>query len=234
MGIYWEGFVALYTLNFLNLISPGAGCALTVRNAGLYSLKIGVITGLGICLSSYFHKSFSILMGSVLNDYRWLMTPLKCVGAFYLCYLGYKCWVEALKPQLQVQTVGGGGVSSDINDESAEQGISNGKAFRMGFFTDLLNPQASFVFFAIVEATLQPTPGLGLKLGIVHILIATSVVWYVVLAAFFSTPKIQEQFVKYSSVINILTGTLMIYFGISLGVLSTVKAAYAAVVGVFV
>ena len=205
MEAYWTEFLALYAINFVNLVSPGAGFALTVRHSISYSRKIGVLTGFGIVLSSLIHKSYTFLgFGLVISQNPLLFSIIKYSGAAFLLYMGLVTFKNIYMSRFKTSMALG------INFESKEN-ITSKKGFSLGFFTDLLNPQASLCFMTIVAATVSPSTPLAIQ-GIYGIaLISTSLLWYTFLALFVTTPLLYEKFMKVEKIVDVMTGSLMIY-----------------------
>ena len=154
LASYWAEFLALYTINFLNLISPGAGCVLTLRNSTVYDRKTGIVTGFGIVASSVLHKTYTLLgFGLVVSQSDLLFNVIKFSGCFYLIYLGFQSWRHSSLPfKLNL-----------IDVKPSKKPLTTTQAFKMGFLTDLLNPQASLCFISIVSATISPQTPLKLQ-----------------------------------------------------------------------
>lgn len=205
MEAYWPEFLALYTINFLNLVSPGAGFAITVRHSISYSRKIGVMTGLGIVLSSLFHKSYTFLgFGLIISQNPILFSVIKYAGAAFLAYMGIMSF-KSLYVSL-FKTVSVAGTTFDVDDV-----VTPKKGFTLGFFTDLLNPQASLCFMTIVAATVSPSTPLHVQALYGLALIITSLLWYTFLALFVTTPLLYEKFMKTEKVVDAVAGSLLIY-----------------------
>jgi threonine/homoserine/homoserine lactone efflux protein len=209
---YWSEFVMLFILNLLNLISPGAGCALTMRNSTIYSRKAGLFTGFGIVCSSIIHKTYSLLgFGLIISQTTWLFNIIKYVGTAYLFYLGTQCIISLFRA---------GDTKVGLQDNKMAHATWF-KFFKLGFFTDLLNPTASLGFITIISATLSPNTPKQLLLLYGVIMTCCSIIWYSILAYFFSSNIIKNWLPKSTSIIDGITGGFLIFLGIKLsGVLA--------------
>tara|TARA_A100000171_G_scaffold38578_1_gene37969 strand:+ start:63 stop:686 length:624 start_codon:yes stop_codon:yes gene_type:complete len=204
-------------MNLLNLVSPGAGFAVIVRNSAVGSCRIGLLTGLGIVASSFLHKSYTFLgFGLLISQNEMLFTFVKYAGCIHLAYLGLKCLWEGLgkKEELPRCTL-------PVPGRGATPSLKGYQGFRMGFLTDLLNPQASLCFMSLVAATVSPATPLKVQLFYGFILLGTSVIWYSCVALFFSSSKLQKYFLSLRRIFESMMGGSMLYLSFRLLSLST-------------
>lgn len=208
--IYWPEFLLLFTANFINLISPGAGFTITARNAFLYGKKIGLLTGFGIVTSSIIHKTYSLLGFSwILSMYPSLFTILKYAGALYITYLGVQCFINGRSIRYNTPKD-----SEKKEVIQKHKHLSNWQAFRIGFITDLLNPMASITFLSLVSSTISPGTPISSLILYVFILICTSIWWYSTLAVVFSNSKLGFFLNRYKSPIEYLNGSILVWLGL--------------------
>jgi RhtB (resistance to homoserine/threonine) family protein len=200
----------LFSANLLNLISPGSGFIITVRNSTLFARKVGIATGLGIVTSSIIHKTYTLLgFGLIVSKSEWLFNGIKYAGCAYLIYLGIKCFRPSYR------------TLPSFKKKKTIPGLSRINAFRMGFLTDILNPQASLCFITIVTATVSPKTPIKVQLLYGFALILTSLLWYMLLALFFSNYRLQSLLQQSQRWIEPLTGVVMIGLGIRLAQLTS-------------
>jgi RhtB (resistance to homoserine/threonine) family protein len=209
MTHYLPEFFLLYIANFINLVSPGAGFAIVVRNSSVHSRKAGILTGLGICASSFIHKAYTFMgFGLVVSRSPILFNTIKWAGCAFLLYLGYQCFKNSRKKPAREHHM------------AVSQDLSASQAFRMGFFTDLLNPQASLSFIVLVTATVSPDTPITVQ-GLYGLaLISTSLVWYTTVALFFSNSYLQRAFQGIRQWLDRLMGSVLIGLGIRLALIS--------------
>lgn len=136
------------------------------RIAGLISLAgtaVGFVVYMGMA-----NAGLAVVFVAV----PWLYVGFKAAGALYLAYLAW----QALRP-------GGRG----LFETTALERDSAGRLFRMGLFTNLLNPKAAIMYLALIPQFVDPGRGhaarQGLLLGGIQITVSVLVNAVIVLAA---------------------------------------------------
>lgn len=201
MSAYLPEFLLLFSINFLNVISPGACFAIVVRNSALYSRPVGVATALGVALSSCIQKTYVLLgFGLFIAQRPALFHTVKYLGCAHLLYLAY-CSIRNSRQR----TLDG----TRIEDSDIKP-LSPLGAFRMGFLTDTLNPQASFGFMSIVLATVSPETPIAIQSVYAVFLVMTALVWYVVVAVSFSNNYLRVWFRRVQHWFERLMGGLLL------------------------
>lgn len=186
MSQFLPEFFLLFSINFLNVVSPGACFAIVVRNSAMYSRRVGVATALGVALSSCIQKTYVLLgFGLFLSQRPALFHAVKYIGCAHLVYLAYCSIRNSTRKSVEV---------SGSNFGVPQKPLSTLGAFRMGFLTDTLNPQASFGFMSIVLATVSPETPLGVQSIYAVFLVLTALVWYVLMALSFSNSYLRAWF----------------------------------------
>ncbi len=200
-------FLELYSINFVNLISPGAGFALMVRNSSLYGRKVGLYTAFGITSSSLIHKSYTLLgFGLIVSQTPWLYLAIKYLGSCYLAYLGLFNLIHAFKPKKM----------KVFSEDLLDKGLTRWQGFRNGFLVDMMNPSASLSFVCIVVSTVSVSTSLPVRGLYVVILILTSLAWYCLLAFTFSHDRLMRFNKRFGRVIETIMGGFLIYLGVKL------------------
>lgn len=208
MHSYLPEFIALFSLNFLNLVSPGPETALMVHNSSRHSRKIGFYTGLGIVGSTIIHKTYTLLgFGMFISKSPILFTGIKIAGCLYLFYLAYKIFFNSKHVDQTVTT---------------PKRLTSGKAFRMGFLMDILHPSASLFFMSIFAATVSPETPFKIQAVYVALLVMTSLTWYTLLSCFFSNKILAHYMNKAGKIMDKITGITLFGLGIRLAMI-TVK-----------
>ncbi|ARN85158.1 LysE family transporter [Candidatus Nucleicultrix amoebiphila] len=208
---YWPEFVILFTINALNVLSPGACFAVTVRNSAVYTRKVGVLTALGIAASSCIQKSYVLLgFGLFLAKNPTLFYIVKYVGCAHLIYLAFCCFKNS-KKKIKPLSIG---------HALPHNQLSSFAAFRSGFLTDTLNPQASLGFMSIVVATVSPTTPISVQILYAVPLILTATLWYTTVALFFSNSALRTWFTKIQHWFERLMGSVLIGLSIRLAMIT--------------
>lgn len=191
--------IAVITITVFAVISPGPDFAMVSRNSLTLSRQAGTLTAIGIGLGVMVHVTYTIMgIGVIIHQSLVLFTLLKIAGSLYLIWLGIK--MIRAKPQTE-------GIDKPLN-------VPNGLvAMKMGFMTNVLNPKTSiFIVSLFMQVVKVDTPstiliGYGLLISIIHI------IWFALVARFFSTPTIRNKMIKIRCWIDRFFGLLLISFG---------------------
>ncbi|MBF0637853.1 LysE family transporter [Pseudomonas protegens] len=195
------------TITILAVLSPGADFALVTRNSLLLSRRHGVFTALGIGLGVMVHIGYSLLgVGMLLQQSLLWFTGLKIAGALYLIYLG----IKLLRSPEQRP-----------GEEPAEGArMSTWGALRSGFLTNALNPKTMIFVLSLFMQVIQPGTALPVQIGYGAIIVLAHVLWFVLVALFFSAPAIAGRLLAYKRRIDQLFGAVLVGFGLLVSVLS--------------
>lgn len=183
------------------VISPGPNMIYLLSRSITQGRKAGMISLAGVICGFMFHilmVSFSLT--AVLFTIPYAYTILKTAGVVYLLYLAW----QAIKP-------GSKNVFEARTDLKAD---TRGKLFRMGFFTNVLNPKVAVFYLSFFPQFIKPAYGSvfrqSLTLGITQMIVSFTVNFIIVLVAarvarwFSANPKwirIQKWFMA-----SVLTG----------------------------
>jgi threonine/homoserine/homoserine lactone efflux protein len=210
MHIYWPEFLMLFTINMMNVLSPGACFAITVRNSTMYNRKIGLLTALGVASSSCIQKTYVLLgFGLFLAKNPMLFQTVKYVGCAHLIYLAFCCFKNAKKKPKII-----------FKEQKAHTALSSWGAFRSGFLTDSLNPQASLGFMSIVVATVSPSTPVTIQAYYAIPLVLTATLWYTTVAFFFSNKYLRQWFNHVQHWFERIMGSLLIGLSFRLAMLT--------------
>ncbi|MEL6137565.1 MAG: LysE family translocator [Cyanobacteria bacterium J06628_6] len=88
---FWAGWLTVFAVGLVAVVTPGPDFALTLRSALAYSRRAGVFTAVGIGLGNTVHATYSLVgIGALISQSILLFNALKLLGAAYLIYLGIK------------------------------------------------------------------------------------------------------------------------------------------------
>ena len=199
-------YLFVITCIFL-VILPGPDTAIMTKNTLTVGKQGGFKTMLGICCALSIHTLTAVVgLSAIIAKSALLFSIFKYIGALYLIYLGTKSlWAlrnkETTKP---IETI-------------AKSKYKNESSLKQGFLTNLLNPKIAVFFLTFLPQFVNPgshTFMPFLILGITYIVL--TVVWYLFyiyllnqISVFMKKPKTQK-------VIEGITGTILIGFGIKL------------------
>jgi RhtB (resistance to homoserine/threonine) family protein len=201
-----ENFSLFVIMCILLIILPGPDTAIATKNTLTIGRNGGFKTILGTCCALLIHTLAAVVgLSAIIVKSALLFSVFKYFGAVYLVYLGIKT-LWALK---QNKTT-----ASDITAESKYEGKS---CFKQGFLTNLLNPKVAVFFLTFLPQFVESGSQSYIPfliMGITYMLLtALWFLFYIYLLdqirAFMKRPKTQ-------SVIEGITGTILIGFGIKL------------------
>ncbi|MGD0812937.1 MAG: LysE family transporter [Verrucomicrobiota bacterium] len=200
-------FITVAVIGTLAVISPGPDFLIVTRNSLLYSKRVGFATALGIAVGNVGWIAMSVLgISVVIARTVLLFNALKLLGAVYLIYLGARLLCGGREPVME--RILPQGASEE------KKHLSPPKAFRMGLFTNILNPKCAMFyvsFFSMVITRSTPTVE-QCAYGLEVMLIA--ICWFSLLATVLSVEKIRGPFRHFSVWLNRVTGTILIVLGV--------------------
>ncbi|MGC5701358.1 LysE family transporter [Pseudomonas sp. NFXW11] len=198
--------LVVITITVLAVLSPGADFALVTRNSLALSRRHGVLTALGIGLGVMLHIGYSLLgVGVLLQQSLLWFNGLKIAGALYLIYLGIKLLRSPVTGE---------------QEKSASARMSGWAALRAGFLTNALNPKTMIFVLSLFMQVIEPGTALPVQIGYGAIIVLAHVLWFVLVALFFSAPAIAGRLLAYKRRIDQLFGGVLVGFGLLLSVLS--------------
>ncbi len=194
----------------LLVILPGPDTAIATKNTLTFSRKGGIQTILGSCCGLLIHTFAAVIgLSAIIVKSAYVFAVLKYVGAVYLCYLGVKTlWIlKTIRSQPPV-----------LHDETKiDHKYANQSCFKQGFLTNITNPKVAVFFLTFLPQFVDATSATFLPFLIMGLIYtAITVLWFVFyvylldkISAFMKKPTTK-------TVIEGLTGTILIGFGIKL------------------
>ncbi|MBQ4870347.1 LysE family translocator [Priestia megaterium] len=199
-------YLFVITCIFL-IILPGPDTAIMTKNTLTVGKQGGFKTMLGICCALSIHTLTAIVgLSAIIAKSALLFSIFKYIGAVYLIYLGIKS-LWTLRNKNTTETI----------EPIAKSKYKNESSFKQGFLTNLLNPKIAVFFLTFLPQFVNPESHTFMPfliLGITYIVL--TIVWYLFyiyllnqISSFMKKPKTQK-------VIEGITGTILIGFGIKL------------------
>lgn len=205
-------WLAVIGITVLAVISPGPDFAMIARTSYLFGPRAGVIGALGIGAGVQVHVCYTVL-GVALLVLRspWLFALLKLLGAAYLVFMGLQALVSswrAAAPQAQADEA--------TPQAPAGQALSAAAAWRMGFFTNALNPKTMLFVVAVYTQVVDADTPLARSLGYGLFMSLAHIVWFSVVALFFSAPAMRRALLARQRWVDGVIGALLLLLGGSL------------------
>ncbi|MEY1578666.1 LysE family translocator [Providencia manganoxydans] len=194
--------IAVATITFLAVISPGPDFAMVTRNSYAYGTKVGLFAALGIAVGVQVHVFYTlfgvtlIIMGSPT-----LFTIVKLLGVGYLVYIGFKSFKNTQK------------MNTEGNNLTKPSSLT---AFRMGFLTNALNPKTMFFVVSVYTQVIQNNNSQWLNFSYGLFISFAHWLWFSLIALFFATPTIRNRILNYQLTMDKVIGALLMILGISL------------------
>ncbi len=195
--------LAVITITIIAVISPGADFAMVTKNSISVSRRIGFFTAFGISLGVLVHVTYSILgIGLIISSSLILFNIIKVVGAIYLIYLGIKMLLTK---------------KSDIkNEDKIPESFSSLKAFKLGFFTNVLNPKTTLFIVSVFAQVINNETQLIYKILYGLFMSLTHLIWFALVAYIFSSVSLKNRIINIKHIIERSIGGALVLLGLSL------------------
>jgi RhtB (resistance to homoserine/threonine) family protein len=201
----FTGIAALLT------ITPGADTMLVIRNVLSRGGKAGILSTFGICSGLFIHASLSALgLSIILVKSAATFQVVKYVGAVYLIFLGSQSLWRMLK------------IKEDqllkIEDQKTKEKFDiKKKSFIEGFLTNILNPKVAIFYLAFLPQFIgagDPVFQKSVLLASIHAI--EGIIWLCFISLFLGRIKAIIRRPKARKIIEGITGTVLIGFGVKL------------------
>ncbi|GAA3709306.1 LysE family transporter [Oceanisphaera sediminis] len=204
--------VTIGLIHLVALASPGPDIALMLRFATQRRAALGA--AFGIAAGILVHSILSLTGISLLiQGHPLLFTLVRLAGAVYMGWLGWGALQAALTP------------AAAPGMPTAAGGLP-GNGFWYGFNTNLFNPKALVFFIGLLAALVGPEVNWLTRTALVAELFLLSLIWFVLLAYWLSSSRVQAGLQAWSRSINGLCGLL--FCGVAGSILwLVIKAEFA-------
>ena len=220
---------SLAVIHIIALVSPGPDFAIVVKMATQQSRIVALNCALGISVAILVHTLLSLLgISLMIQQSPIAYTIVQVVGISYLAWMGIGALRSAygqLQQKLQQKRQ-----QNQANTQPNQQTnkatfapMSGFKGFKVGLYTNLLNPKALIFFITLFTVLISPAVNQSTKIASAVLLFTLSLIWFSLLALVLSKPRIQQKLLSASAVIDGLVG--LVFVGISatiaIGLIST-------------
>jgi threonine efflux protein len=198
---YFSAIGSIALIWFLVVTIPGPNFIVVTQISMAQSRKMGGFIALGVSIGAGIWASASLLGLSALFRYAdWVYDVIRVTGGCYLVYMGMKTIGYAIKPP----------VSLAGNKRYTGTHVA---AFRKGLFTSFSNPKTAAFFGSLFLSAFPKQAPFWINVVAVLIVMAISVIWYWLVAYFFSFNKIQTVYKGAKRILDMMTGSLLSYIG---------------------
>lgn len=191
-------------IHLLAVVSPGPDFFMALKNSMTYSRKTGIYTAIGFGLGIAVHVFYSLAgLALIISKSIIVFNVIKYLGVAYLIYIGFKSFISK---------------TTDVKvvNETLLTDISPLKAVSMGFLTNVLNPKASLFFLSLFTLVIAPDTATGTLIIISALLVIDTILWFSLVAIFFTQKRIRIVFNRYQKWFNKLFGVLLIAIGLKI------------------
>lgn len=207
MEFPWVEYITIIGAFGIGAISPGPDFAMVLRQSIAQGRGAAIFTSAGIALAILVHGTYTLAgLGLIISKSIVLFSMLKYVGAAYLIWLGYRA-ITAPPPT----------APTDL-DQLRGEAMSAGKAFGIGFLTNLLNPKAALFFLALFSTLVSADTVMIFKVSYFVTMAAMLFIWFTLVSLFFTTPTVREAFYRMGVWFNRATGVALILLALKLAV----------------
>ncbi|MEK9131457.1 MAG: LysE family transporter [Patescibacteria group bacterium] len=210
LSLFIINFLKVALIHLLAVMSPGPDFVLISKNALTYSRRTGIYSAVGLGLGILVHVTYSLIgIGFVISQSIILFSVIKLLGAGYLIYIG----INALRSKPQP-------LSTNITASSNPKELSVFGAIRMGFLTNALNPKATLFFLGLFTQVIDPTTPIWVQMVYGLEMSIMTIVWFSLVALFFSHEKVRGRFAKVSHHVDRVLGAVLIALGVKIALFS--------------
>ena len=165
-----ESLMLVLAIQVVALISPGPDFAVVSRQAIVAGRRTGLLTAAAIGV----YVLICVLgLALVLLALPGIARVLAAVGGLYLAWLGLNC----LRSKGKLP-------------EASQSPARGGRAFLIGFMTNLLNPKAMLYFSSILAQALRPELGAADAALLWALLVGESLLWFGLVAVLLSSQRV--------------------------------------------
>tara|TARA_B100000131_G_C17903729_1_gene527505 strand:- start:110 stop:679 length:570 start_codon:yes stop_codon:yes gene_type:complete len=184
-------------------MSPGPDFTIILKQSVSQGRKASIVTSLGIGVGILFHVFFCIIgLGLVISQSSMLFNIIKILGALYLGFIGIKS------------------ILGDKNiNESHDRDIENQKllnSFTLGLLTNILNPKATLFFLSLYAMIITSETSISIQVAYGIWMSLITGLWFCLLSIFLTNSFIENRINRFSYIIQIGTGVVLIFFAIKL------------------
>lgn len=160
-----------------------------------FFIALGVSTGAGVWATA------SLLgLGVVFIHLPWFYDTIRLVGGLYLMFIGLKIIRAAFYFSLSSFTAN-------------QLPVSKYAAFCRGLLTSFSNPKTAAFFGSLFVAMIPPQAPVWVYVVTIVLIVFVSVIWYSMVAFFFSIEKVQFVYHKSKKFLDGITGSILLFLG---------------------
>jgi threonine efflux protein len=192
--------LAVALLHWVVLVTPGANVLVVSSLAASGSRTAACFAALGVTVVAAVWSALAVLgVNAVFAAHPYLRLALQLAGGLYLLYVAVRLWRAGGSP-----------------GQTAGMQLFPLAAFRLGFFTNIMNPKSALFFSSVFATALPPEPSAALLGAAVVLVLFNALCWHMFLAFAFSHHRVQAAYVRQRTVLGRIASVLVGVFGLRL------------------
>ncbi|MGX9463504.1 LysE family translocator [Shewanella sp. A14] len=209
----------LAVIHMVALMSPGPDFAIIVKMATQQTRLTALYCALGIAVAILVHTLLSLMGISVMIQQSHIaFMAVQLIGSSYLAWMGYGALKSATTNLINKRCTSN--MTSTQQTSPQAGAISSIKGFKVGLYTNLLNPKALIFFITLFSVLITPQVNYSTKIAAAVLLFVLSLIWFGLLALILSKPQIQQKLLAANTIIDLLVG--IIFIAVALTIASNV------------
>ncbi|QDE30798.1 LysE family translocator [Shewanella polaris] len=201
---------SLAVIHIVALMSPGPDFAIIVRMATQQTRLTALYCALGIAVAILVHTFLSLMGISVMIQQSHVaFMVVQLIGSSYLAWMGYGALKSALTSIINKREISSAELSAQSQPTTTGL-ISSIKGFKVGLYTNLLNPKALIFFITLFSVLITPQVNNSTKIAAAILLFVLSLAWFSLLALVLSKPQVQQKLLAANTIIDLLVGIIFI------------------------
>ena len=192
--------LSIALLHWLVLVTPGANVLLVSQLAASGKRRSALYAGLGVSVVAVSWALLALLgINAIFVALPQVRLGLQIAGGLYLCYVAFRLWRSA-----------------NASPAAPASDLTSWAAFRLGFFTNVLNPKSALFFGSIFATSLPEQHSVKLQAAAVLLVFANALLWHALLALAFSRAKVQASYTQHRIALTRVAGSIIGALGFSL------------------
>lgn len=198
------------------LLSPGANTLLVTQLAASDQGRTAFVAALGVALGSTIWCVCAVFgIHVIFVVFPAMRLTLQVAGGIYLLYIASRLWRTS------------SAADSGLTLRASKNPLA---AFRLGFLTNMTNPKAALFFGSIFAASFPASPGKGLQLAAIVMVMLTSGCWHLLLAYVFSRNRVRAGYARSRGTFNRIAAVAVSSLGLGL-LIATLREAKRQITG---
>ncbi|RPA61918.1 LysE family translocator [Shewanella frigidimarina] len=205
----------LAVIHIVALMSPGPDFAIIVKMATQQTRLTALYCALGIAVAILIHTFLSLMGISVMIQQSHVaFMAVQLIGSSYLAWMGYGALKSAITSIISKRR--------NVDTPSMQQNVAKAalvsslKGFKIGLYTNLLNPKALIFFITLFSVLITPLVNYQTKIAATVLLFVLSLAWFSLLALILSKPRVQQKLLAANTVIDLLVGIIFIAVAVTI------------------